>query len=166
MMDGERSLEAAAAVGGVCGRRVEAEQGTWRGGGFTLQRRSRQSATRETKASLMTRQPWSRAREEEKKEASGRWLAEESISRAGKEETEAGLAGSVAARGRRRRSMGSPAGAAAGSRGEARSKKQEGAGRRRGRALGDREGEEEIERREMGIGAPGGAGWGIGRDGD
>ena len=40
--------------------------------GLSLQRRSRQSATRETKASLMTRQPWSRAREEEKKEASGR----------------------------------------------------------------------------------------------
>ena len=66
----------------------------------------------------------------------------------------------------RRWSMGSLARAAAGSRGEARSKKQEGAGRRRGRALGEREGEEEIERREMGIGAPGGAGWGIGGYGD
>ena len=36
---------------------------------WDLQRRSRQSAARETKASLMMRQPWPLAHEEEKKEA-------------------------------------------------------------------------------------------------
>ena len=97
----------------------------------------------------------------------------------GKEVTEAGLAGNVAARGRRRRPAGTHgvreqqgcSGAAlehglagrSGGRVAGQGEVEEAGGSRqaKGRALGEREGEEEIEQREMGIGAPGGAGGGI-----